>query len=420
MKLIILLLMPLMSLAQPDTSKAYITGNNPIKAIRFYRDGTFVAHSYQKPYKQKDVRTPIEKTDSGTYSVSRFGIILKGKFPKLMRYDDKKKDLYAGIFKPKRIKKTDASLFPTVKEWERLEWIRKNRELYIKESQEYIKKKAIACIKRYCPEYMILVDSSYCGPGCYNAIIKGKTIQYSGDTAVHFPRELNTIVHESAHHYNKEEWDGKQIRHRYMITPGRDIWATHTKLYESSEFIAIVPKDAPSRIYRYGTYVGHGSSVSANEWGIYGMMDEFSAYYNGTLADWKGYLHAKSQADKAAMQTFENGCFSTYHAWLEFRIFIGWYLKYAMQKYPDIYKGTMENRELAKAFAELDREFGDLVQKIDKEFESSYTREYYKDDVSYLEKISKGLDPLLDEFKNFTPAPAKKKKKHDKLMPERR
>lgn len=412
MKLIIILLLPLISLAQPDTTKVYLTGTKPIKAIRFYVDGTFVAHSYQRPYKPKDVRMPIEKVDSGTYKVNRFGIILKGKFPKFMRYDDKKKDLYEGIFKPKRIKKANANLFPTMKEWERLEWIRKNHELYIKQSQEYIKNKAITSIKKWCNEYMILVDSSYCGPGCYNSVVNGKTIPYGGDTTINFQRELNTLVHESTHKYNKEDWTGKNINHRYMISPGHDVCANHTKLYTSSEFIAIVPKDAPSKIFRYGTYVSTSSEVSANEWGIYGMMDEFSAYYNGTRADWLAYQTAKVKGDKTSMEIFMKGCLSTYFAWYEFRAFTGWYLLYAKQKYPDIYKLTMGNTEIVKVFTELDREFGDLIIKIENEFKGNFIIEQHeKDYVSYLRPIMKGLEPTLTEFKSLPPIPTKKKTK---------
>ena len=411
MKLIILILLPLISLAQPDTSKVYLTVTKPLKAIRFYVDGTFVAHSYQKPYKPKDVRIPIEKIDSGTYIIKRFGIVMKGKVPKFMRYDDKKKDLYEGIFKSKRIKKYEANLFPTMKEWERLEWIRKNNELYIKQSQEYIKNKAIASIKKWCPEYMIVVDSAYCGPGCYNSVVNGKTIPYGGDTSVSFPHKLNTLLHETTHRYNKIDWGwDKDLRHRYMITPGHDLWARHTKLYSSCEFIAIVPKDAPSKIFRYGTYVGTNSEVSANSWGIYGMMDEFSAYYNGTRSNWIGYQTAKAKGDKVSLKIFEEGCLSTYFAWYEFRTFTGWYLLYAKQKYPEIYKETMGNPEIVKVFTELDREFGDLVTKIEKEFKESWLIEQYeKDYVSYLRPIMKGLEPTLTEFKSLPPIPTKKK-----------
>ena len=398
---IIMLMVPLLSLTQPDTSKAYVVGDRPLAAIRFYGNGTFISHSYEKPYSQKEPRRPVEKLDSGTYTIKRFGIAMKGKVPKFMRYDDKKKDLYAGLFKPKRIRKADASLYPTIEEWKRMEWIKKNNELYIKQSQEYIKNKAIASIKKWCPEYMIAVDSAYCGPGCYNSVVRGKTIPYGGDTSISFPHKLNTLLHETTHRYNKIDWGwDKDLRHRYMITPGHDLWARHTKLYMSCEFIAIVPKDAPSKIFRYGTYVSANSEVSANSWGIYGMMDEFSAYYNGTRSDWIGYQAAKAKGDKASMKIFEEGCLSTYFAWYEFRTFAGWYLSYAKLKHPDIYKETMENAEIAKVFSELDREFGGLATKIEKEFDGSWILEQYeKEYVYYLMPIMKGLEPILAEFK---------------------
>jgi hypothetical protein len=142
------------------------------------------------------------------------------------------------------------------------------------------------------------------------------------------------------------------------------------------------------------------------------MMDEFSAYYNGTRADWIGYQAAKVKGDKVSMKIFESGCLSTYFAWYEFRTFTGWYLLYAKQKYPDIYKATMNNTEIVKVFTELDREFGDLIIKIEKEFKESWIIEQYENDyVSYLRAIMKGLEPTLTEFKSLPPVPTKKKTK---------
>ena len=417
-KILAMLLIPFLSLSQPDTAKAYITGSKPTKAIRFYGNGTFVEHSYEKPLLPKGPSKPIEKIDTGTYKAGRLTIVLNGKLPRMMRYDDKKKDIYAGLFRPKRLRKCASALYPTVAEWERSEWIKHNIDLYIKQSQEYIKTKAIASIKKWCPEYMLLVDSAYCGPGCYNSMAGNKMIMYAGDTNIRFPDELETLIHESTHHYNKEVWEwGKNLNHRYMITPGHDLWARHTKLYASCEFIAIVPKDAPAKIFRYGLYVGPDSHVSANSWGIYGMMDEFSAYYNGSRSAWIGYQLAKSRGDKKSMEIFEQRCLGTYFAWYEFRTFAGWYLTYAKLKHPDVYKETMENRDIAKVFAELDREFGDLAAKAEKEFSESWILEQYeKEYISYLRPIMKGLEPILTEFKEFKPEkkPAPEKKPTNK------
>ena len=45
MKYLILLLIPLFSMAQPDITKAYLTGSKPKKAIRSFDNGTFVEFS---------------------------------------------------------------------------------------------------------------------------------------------------------------------------------------------------------------------------------------------------------------------------------------------------------------------------------------------------------------------------------------
>lgn len=148
-KMLIMLMLPLLSLAQPDTAKAYIVGSKPLTAIRFFSDGTFIEHSYKKPPGQKEARIPTEAIDSGRYSEKRIGIVLKGRKPRLLRRVDK--CLYRGLTRQK-IRTAESSMYPTMKEWERMEWIRKNSELYIKQSQEYIKTKAIASIKKWCAQ----------------------------------------------------------------------------------------------------------------------------------------------------------------------------------------------------------------------------------------------------------------------------
>ena len=420
--LILILLMPLLALAQPDTNRAYVTAKKPLTAIRFSSKG-FVITTHEKSKDPKSARPAIEAVDSGTYFV-RFGIvILKSKRIRILTYN--KSNLYRPIGH-KKLASAEASLYPTVKEWERLEWIRKNYELFMKQSHDYVKAKMDAYIRRACPEYAILVDSSYCGPGDYNTYVNGKKIPFEGDTTGKPLYLLNTVAHESTHRYNKLSWshddpehieDTKwQTWHRYMITPGNDVWARHTKMYNSAEFIAIVPKDAPSRIFRYDMYVSKKSPYSSNVHGIYGLMDEFSAYFNGTRADWLAYQTAKAKGNKDEMAAHERGCYGTYYAWYEFRLFIGWYLTWAKQKHPDVYAETMANKELARAFTEIDEQYGELVRNIEKTFLGRTIEIYDEDYAGYAKSLMKTVEPVLTEFKtkkpeDKKPEPKKKKKK---------
>ena len=100
-------------------------------------------------------------------------------------------------------------------------------------------------------------------------------------------------------------------------------------------FISIVPKEAPKKIFRYKTYVARGTETSANVSGIYGLMDEFSAYKNSTRASVEAANTVIKLNDKEKIEFFEKKAIAEYFAYYEFRLFIAWYLEYAAKNKPD-------------------------------------------------------------------------------------
>ena len=59
----------------------------------------------------------------------------------------------------------------------------------------------------------------------------------------------------------------------------------YTEVYNSHELIKVIPKDKYQSFFR-NTYVFQESGLTSQVSGIYGLLNEFSAYYNGTKADW--------------------------------------------------------------------------------------------------------------------------------------
>ena len=395
--------------SQPDTCLAYVCKSKPLTAIRF-GNGWYKTYTYEKALNPKIPRVPKEIVDSGTYTVGRWRIIFKSKMSSLYVKRMKVTDIYGKPFdKKSKWRTTKSNLYPTLNEFKLEEWKKAHYEQFMKENKEAVKKIAETWIRKYCPNYMVIIDSSFCGPGCYNSIVKGKNIYWDGDIkSIKFPNEINTIVHESVHMYNKSAFRADddtwkfQLTHRYMIEPGMDVTVNQGIYYQTSEFISIVPKDAPTKIFRYNTYVDASSSVSANEWGIYGLLDEFSAYYNGTKASWDGYQQAKRMGLKAEEHTFRNETLGTYFAWYEFRTFIGWYIQFAKMKHPDTYEDMMKNKELKKVFREIDSRFKTLIDEVINEGVGSKEE--------YISLLMEKLEPYLDEFKKELPNKEEKKK----------
>ena len=412
--IVLLLIVTTTTYCQPDTNKAYISKSRPLTAIRF-GNGWYKTYRYEATH-PKMPKYPAEILDSGTYTVGKWTITFFSKVshtPTIKRI--KGTDIYGKLFTSKSKWRTALThLYPTKEEYKFEEWKDANWEKFMTERKEAVRKKTEPYIKKYCPKYQVIIDSCFCGPGCYYSIINGRTMHWDGDISkVNLPDEINTIVHESTHHYNESIFkyeEGKFIhRHRYMIEPGITIITDVGPNYKTSDFLPILPKDAPNSIFRYNTYVSPSSDVSANLSGIYGLLDEFSAYYNGTKASWDGYLTSKSMGLTKESDIFRTHAFSTHNAFYEFRAFIGWYLQFAKMKHPEMYADMMNNENLKRIFRELDTRFKKLLTDMNAT-EDYYLVPHIKKIEPYLEEFSKEVKKEVKEVKKVKPIQKKKRK----------
>lgn len=210
----------------------------------------------------------------------------------------------------------------------------------------------------YAEGYQTLLNNNYCGPDCYHTVIDGNVMDWNYDTSrTTLSSNFGTVIHESTHNFNTS---------KYMVIPGIEIPLTKTATYNSNEFKKIVPADASKRIFRYNTYVGDSAVVSANKSGIYGMMDEFSAYENGTRADVMAAKTALANGDTVLARNFLSQAKGTYFAYYEFKLFMGWYLHYAKTEHVDIYKETMANTNLRVLYTMIDQEFSATITELKK------------------------------------------------------
>jgi hypothetical protein len=327
--------------------------------------------------KNKDVVIPTTMLDSGKYTINkRFGIQTiklesdrKIKFflnkEKYFIYKDK---LYSNILDPylkypySAIKTQDTSYSKNI--------VFETKKTNPTITKDYTKSFFLANIKKYSPTYLSVIEESYCGPGCYLSVVNNKTVSWDNDTTYKtLINDYSTMVHETTHRYNGTggyNWETRFWNIRVLIEPGITISFTQTPTFHSELFISIVPKEAPKKIFRYGTYVGRGSDPSANLSGIYGLMDEFSAYKNGTRASVEAANTAIKLNDKEKIEIFEQKAVGQYFAYYEFRLFIAWYLEYAQKNKPEIYKKIMANTNLRVSYTLLDDGFINDIKELEK------------------------------------------------------
>lgn len=362
--------------------------------------------------KNQDVVMPMSMIDSGKYTINKkFGIKTiafesekKKKFTlnknKYFIYKDK---LYTKLLDPylknphSAIKTKDTSYLKTIP----FEAKKTNPAIKI----EYTKGFFLSNIKKYSPTYLSVIEESYCGPGCYLSIVNNKTVGWNGDTTYNsLISDYGTMVHETTHHFNRSgyNWETSLWNERALVEPGIAISYAQTPTFHSELFISIVPKEAPEKIFRYGTYVGKGANPSANVCGIYGLMNEFSAYKNGTRASTEAANTAIRLNDVKKIEIFEQEAIGEYFAYYEFRLFIAWYLEYAEKNKPDIYKKIMANTNLRVAYTLLDDGYLKDIKELEKVVKKHpiYSYEYNeKEYAQYVKTLLVDHEKTLAKFR---------------------
>jgi hypothetical protein len=249
----------------------------------------------------------------------------------------------------------------------------------------------------FAPGYKGFIDTNYCGPGCYYSVVNNVSVPSSKDTTNdRLISSFNTVVHESTHHFNSYT--------DICVDPTIIIQFQRTPTYTSEKFLSIVPKEASDKIFRLKSYVGNGSGVSANLSGIYGIMDEFSAYRNGTKASLDAAISAKLAKNEKRKLDFIKESLPTYFAYYEFRLFISWYLDYGAKYQPAMHKVLMENTNFRVAFTLLEQGFKEdinIMEKLVAENPSvKWSYDYYeKDYVLYCKELLVSQEKTLSTFR---------------------
>jgi hypothetical protein len=262
--------------------------------------------------------------------------------------------------------------------------------------------------QQYAPDYVPMLESSYSSPNSWSRTVGGvpTPANFNANDKNDVIAEFETIIHESTHHKNTRE--GIYLGpNKYLLFT--DAEKNDVQYFYKSELIAdFLPIDAEEKIFRFETYIGEGSGVSANLSGIFGLMDEYSAYQNGCSAALVAYDNALQEKDTTLAITFFKEALATYYAYYEFNSFIGAYLKYGKTKEPIIYQKIMNNSTLRRAYSINTIEFEKAIATINSQsnrLKSNYklvksSMEYYKTKYEvYAKSCMTSFQPELTNFK---------------------
>ena len=224
----------------------------------------------------------------------------------------------------------------------------------------------------------------------------------NGNTEKELISTYSTVIHELLHGFNNIDFDG----HHYFIEKDIRIYVPFTKIFNSKELNSFVRKGQQDSIVRYNIYIaaknevyGYGKVGNIDfsginepmsvEKGIYGLIEEFSAYFYGSLSVYELFDYYKSKYkidDSEAWNDYKDPVYSESMAYYEFNLFIGWYLIYAKEKHPDIYKELINNKPLRVVYSLMDDKFRNLVTNFD----------------ARVQEINKNLKPEVIDILDFS------------------
>ncbi len=240
-------------------------------------------------------------------------------------------------------------------------------------SQE--EEKALALLKKYNHDGYFIITEYIKSPSSYKfgnssmSISKDNSFKHyiDGTKTQDIVNSLGTVVHEMNHAFtgiyayqkiknNDFDYDCIYIKDKKYII------VKYTETFPSKLIEKIVPKKLQT--FRFSTYISKSSKYqSTQSSGIYGLLDEFNAYYQGTKTDFLMYDYYlnETKGEIKDWQSFMRNFDGTYFAYAEFRFYILKYLIYAKKNEKEIYENIIVNNSFKEAFNTVDTEFSKLI-----------------------------------------------------------
>ena len=177
---------------------------------------------------------------------------------------------------------------------------------------------------------------------------------------------INTAVHEECHGFTfTEAIKNYQFNAQaFYLGDGKYNIVQNTAVYNTLEMASSVPMQL--RTDRYDLYVGTPyDNLASQVNGVYGLMNEYTAYYWGTksaLELYDYYMDQNATGDQWMDYVFD--VIGTWGAYTEFRYFILHYMLYARENYPAVYNGIMANEKFIESFTIIDNNHLRLKEDI--------------------------------------------------------
>jgi hypothetical protein len=288
-----------------------------------------------------------------------------------------------------------------------------------KEAQDY---KDI--VMKYAYNYLTpiqkdILQNHYCGPESYRTRVGGKYVPWDKEASdSKCLDEISNVVHESTHKFCRSGSLGSK---KFVISETRFISVPKTDVFRSHLIVGDMLRRNPKvkDMFRFDTYVNVNStsSMASSQDGIYGLMNEYCAYYNGALSALILYevfkdKHSENDEEEMSFRITEKNlalkAMSEASAFYQFNSFIGAYLIYAKENYNEVYTDIINNSFLVESYSTVTESFSVIAEKTHEYFPeyafiiSSSARCGSNEELLLSQEIFNDYIDVLNEFSNST------------------
>jgi len=178
---------------------------------------------------------------------------------------------------------------------------------------------------------------------------------------------VDTAVHEEFHGYTfthgSYDFAARRWGERYYLGNGKTRMVYETSVFKTYTATKKIPDQY--RTFRYETYVGSSATTDANTKGVYGLLNEFCAYYWGMHAMNSLYPYLlKYGKSFDEVRCFCINFYNDRDAYAEFYYWTLVYLEYARVRQPAVYKAIIGNDNYMHTFYQMRAKFRSQIRAM--------------------------------------------------------
>lgn len=221
------------------------------------------------------------------------------------------------------------------------------------------KNKVYDLVKVYDPDVYHILKTQEKNGDDFMAWYPGKNMEFVANFEAAVHETYHGYLHSTAKSGCENVYAGGGVGYQ----PSRK----SVSYFKTEEMAKHIPQKL--RTFRYADYVSEGSRLTANQYGMHGLMDEFSAYYWGLQVSsaLMGY-YKEHGADSLVWGSYAKNLGNGMNAYAEFKYWILNYMIYAKKNHKSVYNAILKDTAMCNAYTAIETQYAALIKENTDQF----------------------------------------------------